>query len=462
MKIAFGTSGWRGHLAYDFTFQGVACVAKAIADVLHENGQAEQGVVVGRDPRFLTEKFARDSARIFAAEGVRVFLVERDIPTPMIAWTIMDKKLAGGLNFTASHNPSDWCGVKYSMESGGPALPHITKKIEAIANKLLADNWQPQFSNTYEVIDPRESYYRQIESIINFDLLRQGRFALNPIFGAARGILDELLQRNNVPYDIINDTRDPYFGGFPPEPAEEYIADFIRFIDPAQHTLGLMCDGDADRFGVLTPQGECLNPNDVATVLAWYLIGVKNMPGGTGRSVATTHMLDRVARHFGREHYETPVGFKWLGELICEDKIALAAEESAGMSIYRHVPEKDGIIAVLLLAEAVCHYQKGFFEILQDVRESVGQLICKRVNIALEGVDMEKLKANLAKDVTSVGEFAVQEVVRTDGVKFLFGDDRWILVRLSGTEPVARVYAEGADESVVSDLLAAGKRFLLS
>lgn len=222
-----------------------------------------------------------------------------------------------------------------------------------------------------------------------------------------------------------------------------------------------MCDGDGDRFGILTNDGTVLNPNDVATVLAWYLIREKQFPGGTGRSVATTHMLDRVAAHNGREYFETPVGFKWLGELITQDKIALGAEESAGLSVFGHVPEKDGIIAVLLVAEALAFYEKDFFRVLADIHETVGSLTCKRINVALEGVDMAQLKARLSHDTERVGSFSVQEVNRADGIKFLFGDDRWILVRLSGTEPVARVYAESGDAVEVEQLLEAGKNYLL-
>ncbi|MBB5022615.1 phosphoglucomutase/phosphomannomutase family protein [Desulfurispira natronophila] len=459
--ISFGTSGWRGHLAYDFTFQGVACVTKAIAEVVKKGPNVANGVVIGRDPRFLTEKFARDAARILAAEGVAAHLIERDIPTPVISHAIIHNQLAGGINFTASHNPSDYSGMKYSMPSGGPALPQVTQEIARIANELLVNDWQPEFSDKYLIMDPLEDYYQAIERIVDFQLLAPYKYALNPVYGTARDVLDELLRRNQVSYDIVNDFRDPYFGGYPPEPAKENIQDFIDFIQPT-HALGLMCDGDGDRFGILENTGEVLNPNDVATVLAWYLIGEKKMPGGTARSVATTHMLDKVARYFGRELYETPVGFKWLGELISNDKIAIGAEESAGLSVYGHVPEKDGILAVLLVAEAVAFYKKSFSEILQDIRNAVGTLICQRINLSLDGLDMTAIRSALDQDVQELGDVPVQSINRTEGVKFIVDSERWILVRLSGTEPVARVYAEAPSEAEVQRLLDVGKKYLLS
>ncbi|UCZ55593.1 hypothetical protein LGV61_07595 [Desulfurispirillum indicum] len=458
--IAFGTSGWRGHLAYDFTFEGVSCVVKAIAEVVKKDPRGANGVIIGRDPRFLGDKFARDTARILAAEGVTAYLVERDVPTPVLAHAVIHNELAGAINFTASHNPSDYGGIKFSMSTGGPALPHVTREIADLANQLLNSGWKPRFSEDYRTMDPLEAYFDSIERIIDFSLLRNHKYAVNPLYGTAGGVLDALLERNGVDYDIINDYRDAAFGGYPPEPAPEYIQDFIDFIQP-EHTLGLMCDGDGDRFGILTNDGTVLNPNDVATVLAWYLIREKQFPGGTGRSVATTHMLDRVAAHNGREYFETPVGFKWLGELITQDKIALGAEESAGLSVFGHVPEKDGIIAVLLVAEALAFYEKDFFRVLADIHATVGSLTCKRINVALEGVDMAQLKARLSHDTERVDSFSVQEVNRADGIKFLFGDDRWILVRLSGTEPVARVYAESGDAVEVEQLLEAGKNYLL-
>lgn len=459
--IAFGTSGWRGILGYDVGFRGVAAVARAIAEVAKRDPRAANGIVIGRDPRFMTEHFARDTARIIAGAGLPALLIEDEVPTPVIAHCIMDRQLAGGINFTASHNPSQYCGMKYSMSTGGPALPTLTREVERIANRLYDEDSTPPMSDSYVVIDPRESYFQAIESLIRFDLLQDHRFAVNPLYGAARGTLDVLLKRNGVEFDIINDYRDPLFGGFPPEPAPEYIQDFLQVLDPDEHFLGLMCDGDADRFGLATPEGEVLNPNDVATVLAWYLLDRRGFSGGIGRSVPTTGMLDRVARHFGREAHETPVGFKYLGELIVDGKIALGAEESAGLSIGGHVPEKDGIIAVLLLAEALCAYNAPFFEVLDHIRAQVGTLITRRINLPLEGLSAEAIDARLRECPDQLGGRSVVQVSRTDGVKLCFADESWILYRLSGTEPVARVYAEGADEQQVAELLELGRSYLI-
>lgn len=449
----------------DFTFANVAVVTQAIADHLSVAGEAHKGVIVGSDTRFLGRQFTEKAAQVLSGAGIPAFLCDRDVPTPVLSHEILRRKTAGGINFTASHNPPEYNGIKFSPSWGGPALPATTGDIELRANALLAAGTIPQSSAvaTIESIDPRPAYLETLASFIDFDALRSlGKLALDPLYGTGRGYLDTPLAEHACPYVMINDRPDPYFGGHPPEPAEQHIPDFISLVknDP-EIRLGLATDGDADRFGILDADGSYIEPNYIIALLLDYLIRVRKMTGGVARSVATSHLIDAVARKHGVPVYETPVGFKYIGELISQDKIIIGGEESAGLSIKGHVPEKDGILACFLVAEMVAREGKTVRELLERLYGEVGRFVTRRDNLKLSPELAAAYGQKVAAIPKEIAGTAVTDVVTTDGVKLLLADGSWMLFRKSGTEPVVRLYGEAANDARLDQVMAAGRTFIL-
>ncbi|MGD0585004.1 MAG: phosphoglucomutase/phosphomannomutase family protein [Oryzomonas sp.] len=470
MRIAFGTSGWRGILCEDFIVDNIRVVIRAIADHLIASGEQHKGVIVACDTRFMGRRFVEEAARVLAGAGVKAYLCERDTPTPVVSFEILRRHTAGAINFTASHNPPEYNGVKFSPSWAGPALPETTCDIEQRANQMLGAACCPTLSledasrqGLLERIDPRQGYLKALEEKVDFDAIAQlGKVALNPLYGTGRGYLDEPLKQRGIPYVIMNDHLDPYFGGHPPEPSESNIPDFIALVknDP-DIRLGLATDGDADRFGILDSDGSYIEPNYIIALLLDYLIRVRKLEGGVARSVATSHLIDAVARKHGIPVYETPVGFKYVGELISQDKIVIGGEESAGLSVKGHVPEKDGILACFLVAEMVAREGKTIRELLERLYGEVGRFITRRDNLKLS----PQLENEYAKKITAlpaeVAGAKVKEVVRIDGIKLLLADGSWILFRKSGTEPVVRLYGEAATEARLSEVMDAGRKFIL-
>ena len=468
--IAFGTSGWRGILCEDFTFDNVKIVIQAIADHLAMNGEQQKGVVVGCDTRFMGARFAQEAAQVLAGAGIKSFLCDRDVPTPVISFEILRRGAAGGINFTASHNPPEYNGIKFSPSWGGPALPETTRDIERRANDLLGEVCYKELSvaeathrGLLELIDPRESYLNALEQKIDFDAIAKlGKVALNPLYGTGRGYLDAPLTKRKIPFVMINDRPDPYFGGHPPEPSESHIQDFISLVksDP-EIKLGLSTDGDADRFGIIDSDGSFIEPNYIIALLLDYLIRVRKFEGGVARSVATSHLIDAVAHKHGVPVYETPVGFKFIGELIGQDKIVIGGEESAGLTIKGHVPEKDGILACFLVAEMVAREGKSVRELLDRLYGEVGRVVTRRDNLKLspelEAAYGEKINAVPAE----VAGTKIKEIIRIDGTKLLLEDGSWMLFRKSGTEPVVRLYGEASSNERLALVMEAGRKFIL-
>jgi phosphoglucomutase len=470
-RISFGTSGWRGILCEDFTYENIRVVTQAIADHVRAGGIHDKGLIVGYDTRFMGERFAKEAARILTGAGIKTFFCKRDTPTPVISHEILRRKTAGAINFTASHNPYEYNGIKFSPAWGGPALPETTKDIERRANEMAGEIcYKERFlgdavrAGILEEIDPQDSYLKDLEGKVDFSAIAgYGALAVNPLYGAGRGYLDEPLQRHHVKIRLINTNRDPYFGGFPPEPAEKYIRDFISLIkgDP-EVKLGIATDGDADRFGIVDEDGSFIEPNYIIALLLDYLVRVRGMKGGVARSVATSHLIDAVAAKHGIEVFETPVGFKYIGELISQDRIVIGGEESAGLSIKNHVPEKDGILACFLVAEMVARERMSVGKLLARLYSEVGRFVTKRENITLSP-DLESGFAEKMRVVPTVlAGGKVKDIITLDGTKCILEDGRWLLFRKSGTEPVVRLYGEASSENELQALMAAGREFILS
>lgn len=464
MTIRFGTSGWRAVIADEFTFAGVRSVTSAICSHFATSSQAGL-MVVGHDTRFLGEKFAAECANVISENAFQVLLCDQPVPTPTISHVIRIKGAICGINFTASHNPPEYNGMKLSTSDGAPALPEITRNVEEIIQKasLTFAPTKAAKTNGSQVFAAKPGYLEDLSTKINFDAITRagGRYAYDPLWGTGRGYLDELLRMHGLEVETIHDWRDVLFGGRSPEPEASHLDELREIVISKGCVLGLATDGDADRFGVIDSNGSFITPNQLIALLFDYLVESRKWSGGAARSVATSHLVDRVAEARGLPVYETPVGFKYIGELINENKIVIGGEESAGLSIKGHYPEKDGILACLLAAEAVAARGASLTEQLKELYRRVGKLESGRIGIRLTPQLMASLGDKLKEDPREISGRRVERTNRIDGVKFIFADGSWLLLRPSGTEPVVRIYAESESAKDLEVLLEQGHKFLL-
>ena len=468
MAIRFGTSGWRAIIGDEFTCASVRTVTQAICATLRRAGTNSRLVIVGYDTRFLGEQFADVCVKELAEQGYASLLCNHPTPTPTISHAIRSHQAAGGINFTASHNPPEYSGMKFSTADGAPALPEITKQVEEFASIIATKTFSALRSGGHgkgksEAYDPRPAYLSDLESKIDFAAIAKARgtYAYDPLWGTGRGYLDEILRRHGLKVTTVHDWRDVMFGGRSPEPEDTHLGDLRAAMKKKGCALGLATDGDGDRFGVVDADGTFITPNQLIALLFDYLAESRDWTGGVARSVATSHLVDRVANERGRIVYETPVGFKFIGELILNGKIILGGEESAGLSIQGHYPEKDGILACLLAAEAVAARGASLGEQLAALYKRVGRLENKRVGLRLTPAVQKTLKEKLQREPATIGGRAVSSVNRADGVKFSFADGSWLLMRPSGTEPLVRIYAESESATELEALIEHGKKYIM-
>lgn len=465
MAIRFGTSGWRAIIADEFTFDNVRRVVKAVATYITEQENTPNAkFIVGFDTRFMGEQFASSSAEVLNSYGFQVLLCDSPTPTPVISHAIRHEKAVGGLNFTASHNPPQYQGIKFSTADGAPALPNVTQRIEELVKNANSLEAASNSGGTIENHNPRESYFADLRDKIRFDSIRRGgkSYVYDPLWGTGRGYLNEILRQEGLEVETIHDWRDVTFGGRAPEPSEENVAELRQSVVEKGCVLGLATDGDGDRFGVLDADGSFITANQLIAILTDYMAESRGWTEGVARSVATSHLVDRVAKDRGLKLYETPVGFKYIGEMIVNNQVILGGEESAGLSIKGHLPEKDGILACLLAAEAVAARGASLSEQLDDIYARVGRIESGRIGVRLTPEIAASLSQKLSQDPTMIGNRRVAEINRTDGVKFLFADGSWLLMRPSGTEPLVRVYAETENLSDLEVLLEQGRQYLLA
>ena len=461
--IKFGTSGWRAIIADEFTFDAARHVTQAISNWIASHAPATE-VIVGYDTRFMAEVFAAESARLIAANGLTPLLCDRATPTPAVAFAIRSRHASGGINFTASHNPPMYCGMKFSTSDGAPALPEVTKEIEREISMLEGQQIKaPRRDQQVESLSVVDDYLKDLASKVNFEAIASAglRVAYDPLWGTGRGYLNKALRDAGCNVETLHDYRDVYFGGHSPTPEGEYLNELRDAVINGKHDLGLSTDGDADRFGILDRDGSFITPNHVIALLVDYLAETRGWSDAVARSVATTHLVDRVAESRGVEVIETPVGFKFIGELIDQDKIFLGGEESAGLSIRGHYPEKDGILACLLVAEMVATHKTALSEMLEQVYSKVGKIVSGRIGVELTPELKQGLASKLAEDPGEFADHHVASTNRIDGAKFILEDGSWILMRPSGTEPLVRVYAEASNEQELEVLLESGRKYIL-
>ncbi len=454
--IKFGTAGWRALIAREFTFERVRLAAQATADYLKAELADKKSAIHGRKPniviaydcRFLGREFALAAAEIFAANGLTPLLCNRDTPTPVLAFTIRRLKALGGLNITASHNPPEYSGYKFSCYNGAGAPGEVTKAIETNIVKLLEQNWtfKAAIVGTFKCkeIDPQPDYFKQIKKLVNLGTISKAKLkiAVDLMHGCGRGYLDTLLEEAGAKLTVLHADKNPLFGGHPPEPSAEHLTEVRAIIRSGKASLGLSTDGDADRFGIVDKDGAFLTPNQILALTLYHLKKNRGWTGAAVRTVPTSAQVDAVARIYGVKVHEVPVGFKYIGALMESEPIIVGGEESGGLSVKGHVPEKDGILACLLMAELVATERKSLGQILKALEKQTGPFFTDRINIHIDPAQKEVLLSKLSAGLKNVGSFPVEKFITTDGFKFLLPNHEWVAFRASGTEPVFRCYIE--------------------
>ena len=450
----------------EFTFQNVRLVIQAVANYLKKKFPDRQiSVLVNYDTRFLSERFAFEAAKVLSHNNIHVYLSDRDAPSQAQAFQIIQRKAQAGINFTASFNPPEYNGLKFNSETGAPALPESTEKIEKEIKLLSKDySFCPLYPKTefIEKIDLQKEYLDFIQNKIDFDTIRKSkiRVAVDLLYGTSREYLDEILEENHIPVEEIHGYIDPYFGGITPSCAEKNLQDLMKVVREQNCHVGIATDADGDRFGIIDENGNFVIQNLILSLILDYLVTVKKWRGGVARSVATTHLVDRIAREHSFPLFKTPVGFKYLADLYLKKKIMFGAEESACMAIKDHLPEKDGIFAGLLVVEMMATVGKSLTEMIQDLFHTYGKRVGKRKNIPLTPEREKSLKSLRKHPPSKLGERAVIGAETIDGIKLDFSDDDWILLRLSGTEPIIRCYAEAGSKKEVDKLVRFGLKLL--
>jgi len=472
VKIKFGTAGWRAVISDEFTIANVRLVTQAIANYLKGEGISDkQEVVVGYDTRFMSESFAKISSRVLAGNGIKALVTTRDVPTPAFAYEILRRGASGGINFTASHNPPEYNGIKFSPSWGGPALPETTDAIEKNCALLMGKetsvrdiSWEEgKEKGLIEYVDPRPEYIKRIGQLVNLQEIKRAKLkvAVDLMYGTARDYLEAILKEAGCEVKVLHNWRDVLFGGSPPEPSLAYLGGLVNAVEEEKCDLGLATDGDSDRFGIVDRDGTFISPNQVLALLLNHLAKTRKWKGVVARSVMTTSFVDAVARIHNIQVKETPVGFKYIAQVMRQNSMVIGGEESGGLTIRGHVPEKDGILACLLIAEMVACEGKSIKEILDDLYERLGLFLSERINFHLREDEMEKLRVRLRKDLPGkIAGLKVEKIIDLDGLKFMLSDGSWLGIRLSGTEPVVRLYVEAHGKRELNELKEAGEKLV--
>ena len=446
-SIQFGTDGWRGVIAEDFTHENVRKVVHAITRYVVRAEQPGKGVLIGYDTRFASERFARVAAETVSAAGTPVWLASDACPTPALSLLVRLRGAAGGIQITASHNPYRWNGIKFKASYGSSAAPAIVAQIEAELAKVLRDGIPalPPRKDLIHSLDVRTPYLETLAGLVDWDRLRAAklRFLVDPMHGAGRGLLCELFRRHGVECDEIRGTRDPLFGGVNPEPIEPHIEALRHALHDGKFDAGFAFDGDADRIGAMDPDGTFINPHQIFSILFWHLAGTRKLTGDVAKTFSTTKMIDKIAAKFGRKVWETPIGFKYICDRMLESDILLGGEESGGIGTKLHLPERDATVNALLLAEVMAWHGKRLKELVADLEREFGEYHFGRVDLTLKHRQKEKALHYFASaKFNRLLDWPITRREDLDGVKVYLGDVGWVMVRASGTEPMLRIYCE--------------------
>lgn len=464
-QIKFGTDGWRGVIAREFTFDNLGLVAQATMDWMTREGLADQGLVVGYDRRFLSREFACRVAEIAAGNDIKVLLCDDVAPTPAVSWAAKALQAGAGVMITASHNPPIYNGFKIKENFGGSARPETTRLLEQIVTYNKAEGRLVRSvpyeeacrSGRIEQFDAATGYLQQLGHLVDMEAIRKAGIpaVADPMFGAGSGFFKRLLG-----IDEIHAESNPSFGGRPPEPIGENLQELCGLLATGRYRVGLALDGDADRIGAVDERGEFFSSHAIFTLLLKHLVERKGLSGGVVKTVSSTRMIDLLAQKYDLPLYETPIGFKHICELMLEQQILMGGEESGGLGISGHIPERDGVLMGLLLLETVAVTGKGLRQQLEEIMNEIGHFYYRRIDAHISSDAKETLLQRLRNDPpANIAGRAVAATNFSDGFKFVFDNGDWLLIRPSGTEPVLRLYSEAADLAMVDTLLRAARQF---
>jgi phosphomannomutase len=468
--VKFGTDGWRGIIADDFTYENVRVAARAIALYVLEHEDSKAGVCIGYDTRFGSRSFARIVADTLAAAGVPVFLANKITPTPELSFAVRERKAAGGVMITSSHNPAEWNGVKYKATYGGSGKPSIISSIESYLLKPVPQAATPA---KIEEVDFAPDYIAALESFVDLKAIKASgyRFLIDTMYGAGRGYVAGIFERAGIPYVEFRSELNPTFLGINPEPILPHIAATQKAVVAEKCAAGLITDGDADRIGAVDEHGNVVDAHKIFSVLLQWLLERKQWPGDVTRAFNTTKMLDRIAAKYGRTLHEHGIGFKYVVDLMLEKDIMIGGEESGGVGISKHLPERDGLLNSLLLANVMADEKKTLGELVAALQQEYGEHQYGRVDMHIDE-DLKQSAIRRAKaGVAEVAGLRVLRIETLDGIKFFLENpacadkpkaaETWVLFRASGTEPLLRVYCESCSQESVQQVLKAAQAFVL-
>lgn len=479
MTIHFGTDGWRAVISDTFTFSNLRMLTQAIADAIASEHWDKSGnggtrpdprkVVVGYDTRFLSDRYAMETARVLAANGYTVYLAQADAPTPAISYAVKHLQAIAGIMITASHNAPRYNGVKLKASYGGSALPEQCHRVEVYLNDNeargrgpnLMDFEQARAQGLIQKFNPLTAYFEHLRTLIRTDLIAENpqRFVVDSMYGAGRGVIKSFLQGTGCEITEIRGEMNPGFGGVHPEPIARYLGALAGAIAAGMGDFGLSTDGDADRIGAMDETGTFVDPHKIMALALKYLVEVRGMSGAVVRTVSTSRMIDRLCQRYGLKLYETPVGFNHIADYMLTEDVLIGGEESGGISFKGHIPEGDGPLMGLLLVEMIAVRRKTLRALVEELLAEVGPAYYERTDLRLNRpVEKARMTEHLVRTAPAeIGGQKVVEVMKRDGVKYLLADDSWLLIRPSGTEPVLRVYAEGRSREMVRALLDYGE-----
>ncbi len=469
--IKFGTDGWRGLIADDFTFDNVRRVAGGIAAYVLGHEDSSRGVVIGYDTRFLSQQMARAAAETIAAAGIPVQLTSDSTPTPAISYAVKSQGAAGGVVVTSSHNPWNWNGVKFKAKFGGSATPAIMKVIE----QEVANGSMPKGSAAaIQEVDLKPSYSAAICGFADLDLIAKAkfRFAVDSMYGSGRGVLTKIFQDRGIDFVSIRQELNPLFPGINPEPIEPHIEMLRQTVLKENCHAGLAVDGDADRIGAIAEDGSFVDSHKCFSVLLRWALERKKWPGNVVRAFNTTGMADRIAARYGRKLIECPIGFKYIADIMMEQEIVVGGEESGGIGYSRYLPERDGTLNCLLLANVMAEERKPLGQLVADLQREYGPHFYGRRDLHItEEMKQSAIRRAASGQTNQLGRYSIKKKENLDGIKFFLdvpGNDAstkggaipWVLFRMSGTEPLLRVYSEAASPELVSEILATAEAFV--
>lgn len=466
--VRFGTDGWRAIVAEDYTFANVRDATQGTAEFMHEAGQAANGVVIGYDTRFVSEHFAEAAAEVLAANGIRVHLTNTAVPTPVVSYSILDKKAGGAIVITSSHNPWTYNGFKYKPEYAGSASQEVVDRLEELIEDVQRTGrtkrmpiQEARQQGLVAEFDAKPAYFAQIAKLVDLEAIRSAglNIVADPIYGAGRGYFKELLSGGKTTVNEIRGERNPYFGGVSPEPILPHVQMCCDVVKGTRADLGLCTDGDSDRIGIVDDQGGFVDQLQVMGLLTLYLLEVKGWRGPIVKSVTTTSMCNRLAQQYGVEVFDTPVGFKVIGPEMIKRKAMIGGEESGGFGFANHIPERDAIVAGLFIAELTVKMGKPLSEVIRYLNEKAGPSFYHRNDYHFPEDQRQAIIGRLeANPPGEIDGTPVSSINRADGFKYNLADNTWLMIRFSGTEPLLRIYTETNAPERVERMLAIGKQ----